>query len=87
MFCLFLRNRETWVWAGEGQGERDTESEASSRLWAVSTEPSAGLELSNYEIMTWAEVWGLTNWATLLPLWCILDLENVWYDNTKRWHI
>ena len=32
--------------AGEGQRERegDTESEAGSRLWAVSTEPDTGLE-------------------------------------------
>ena len=33
------------MWAGEGQRERETESEAGSRLWAVSTEPDAGLEL------------------------------------------
>ena len=32
--------------------ERDTESEAGSRLRAVSTEPDAGLELRNGEIMT-----------------------------------
>ena len=31
---------------------RDTESEVGSRLWAVSTEPDAGLKLTNYEIMT-----------------------------------
>ena len=30
----------------------DTESEAGSRLPAVSTEPDMGLELTNYEIMT-----------------------------------
>ena len=38
--------------AGEGQREGDTESEPGSRLWAVSTEPDAGLELMNCEIMT-----------------------------------
>ena len=32
--------------------EGDTESEASSRLWAVSTEPDVGLELMNRETMT-----------------------------------
>ena len=32
--------------------ERDTESEAGSRLRAVSTEPGMGLELTNREIMT-----------------------------------
>ena len=30
----------------------DTESEAGSRLHAVSTEPDAGLKLKNHEIMT-----------------------------------
>ena len=37
---------------GEAEREGDTESEAGSRLGAVSTEPDAGLELSNCEIMT-----------------------------------
>ena len=32
--------------------EGDTEAEAGSRLRAVSTEPDAGLELTNYEIVT-----------------------------------
>ena len=47
--------------------EGDTESEAGSRLWAVSTEPDTGLELVNHEIMTWAEVGHLTDWATQAP--------------------
>ena len=39
--------------AGEGaERESDTESEAGSRLRAVSTEPDAGLELMNRKIMT-----------------------------------
>ena len=33
-------------------GGRDTESEAGSRLLAVSTEPDAGLRLMDREIMT-----------------------------------
>ena len=37
---------------GEAEREGDTESEAGSRLRAVSTEPDAGLELTNCEIMT-----------------------------------
>ena len=37
--------------AGEEQREGDAESEAGSRLWAVSTEPDAGLKPSNPEIM------------------------------------
>ena len=39
-----------------------------SRLWAVGTEPNAGLAPTNCEIMTWAEVRRLTNWATQVPL-------------------
>ena len=52
--CLFLRERERdkdRVRAGEGQREGDTESEAGSRLGAVSPEPGEGLELTDCEIM------------------------------------
>ena len=49
---------------GGAEREEDTESEAGSRLRALSTQTDAGLELKNYEIMTWAEVRRLTNWAT-----------------------
>ena len=39
--------------SGEGaEREEDTESKAGSRLSAVSTEPEAGLELTDCEIMT-----------------------------------
>ena len=37
---------------GGSEREGDTESEAGSRLRAVSTEPDAGLEPSNCEITT-----------------------------------
>ena len=39
---------------GRGGAERegDRESQAGSRLWAVSTGPDAGLELMKCEIMT-----------------------------------
>ena len=43
------------VGASRGRGierEGDTESEAGSRLQAVSTEPDKGLELTTREIMT-----------------------------------
>ena len=53
---------------GGAEREGDTESETGSRLWAVSTEPDTGLELMDSEIMTWAEVWRLTDWATQAPL-------------------
>ena len=54
---LFLKERETeYEQVGEREREGDPESKAGSRLWAVSTEANAGLELTNHEIMTWAEV-------------------------------
>ena len=65
MFIYFWdRDR---AWTGEGQREGDTESETGSRLWAISTDPDAGLELTEREIMTWAEVGRLTDWATQAP--------------------
>ena len=53
--CLFFRERERET---ERERERsreregDTESKAGSRVWAVSAEPDAGLELTGHEIMT-----------------------------------
>ena len=38
---------------GGAEREGDAESEAGSRLGAVSTEPDAGLELTDREIVTW----------------------------------
>ena len=37
---------------GQTEREGDTESKVGSRLWVVSTEPNAGLKLTNHEIMT-----------------------------------
>ena len=66
---IFERERERQS-ASEGWAERegDTESEAGSRLWAVSIQPNAAFELMNREIMIWAEVGQLTDWATQVPL-------------------
>ena len=53
---LFLRERKgetEGVWGRGREREGDTESEAGSRLLAVSTEPNVGLKLTNCE-MTWA---------------------------------
>ena len=55
---------------GGAEREGDTELEAGSRLWAISPEPDAGLELTDREIVTWAEVRRLTDWATQAPLYC-----------------
>ena len=38
---------------GGAEKEGDTEPEAGSRLRAVSTEPDAGLELTDRKIVTW----------------------------------
>ena len=45
---LFLRERES-TQVRKGQREREN---IPSRLYAVSTEPDLGLELTNHEIMT-----------------------------------
>ena len=53
---------------GGAEREGDTESETGSRLWGVGTEPDAGLELTDREITTWAEVGRLADRATQAPL-------------------
>ena len=67
-FSSFLRDTERQSTSGRGaEREGDTESEAGSRLWAVSTELYVGFELADREIVTWAEVGRLTDWATQAP--------------------
>ena len=63
IFYLFLKERQSMS-RGGAERETHTESEAGSRLWTLSTEPDAGLKPMNLEIMTWAEVGCLTDWAT-----------------------
>ena len=70
MFIYFWERESESGGGTEKQG--DTESKAGSRLRAVSTEPDAGLELTSREMMTWAEVGRLTDWATQAPLEHIL---------------
>ena len=41
---------------GRSGREGDTESQTGSRLGAVGTEPDAGIELTDYEIVTCTEV-------------------------------
>ena len=65
---------------GKGQREGDTESEAGSRLWAVGTEPDAGLELTDREIITWAEVGRPTDWATQAPQEILRTLKGTLYQ-------
>ena len=69
-FNVYFREREKERQSVSREGaqrEGDTVSEAGSRLWAVSTEPDAGLKLTSHEIMTWAKVRCSTNWATQAP--------------------
>ena len=64
---MFIFERQS-VSRGGAERETHTESEAGSMLQAVGTEPYPGLELTSYEIMTWAEVGRSTDWATQVPL-------------------
>ena len=64
---------------GGAEREGDTELEAGSRLWAISPEPDAGLELTNREIMTWAEVGRSTDWATQAPLEFTFKKKNAFH--------
>ena len=66
-FIYFWDRERQSMNGGGSEREGDTESETGSRLWAISTEPDAGLELMNREIVTWAEVGRLTDWATPAP--------------------
>ena len=67
MFIYFWEREKQSVSKGGTKREGDTESEAGSRLWAVSTKSHAGLELTDSKIMTWAEVGPLADWATQAP--------------------
>ena len=75
-FFFLILFFNVYFWEGERQSTngrcrergRQTASEAGSRFWADSIEPDAGLEPTDCEIMTWAEVGSLTGWATQVPL-------------------
>ena len=69
MFIYFWDRERQSMDRGGAEREGDTESETGSRLWAVSTEPDVGLELTDREIMTWAEVRRLTDQATQASLY------------------
>ena len=66
MFIHFFERQR--VSQGGAIREGDTESEAGSRLRAVSTELSTGLKLMDDEITTGAKVGRLTDQATQAPL-------------------
>ena len=85
------RERQSMSWGG-AEREGHTESEAGSRLWAVHIEPHVGLQLMNREIVTWAQVSYLTDWATQAPwqfLFCIslifVSPEHTWKNQSSHW--
>ena len=73
-FIYFWDRERQSMNRGRLEREGDTESETGSRLWAVSTEPDVGLELMDREIMIWAKVGRLTDWATQAPLMPIFKM-------------
>ena len=54
----------SYFWEGERETQNPKEAPDSR---AVSTEPDAGLELTDREIMTWAKVRRSADWATQAP--------------------
>ena len=80
MITIYFWERQSMRGGGtETERERDTESEAGSRVQAVSTEPNTELEPMNHKIVTWAEVGRPIDWATQVPLNCLdfLNLLNI----------
>ena len=89
MFVYFWESKRQSVSGGGAEREGDTESEAGSRLWAVSTDPNTGLEPTNCEIMTWAKVRRSTDWATQAPhnntdYQCPIDLEKALFKRKTK---
>ena len=83
MFIYFWDRDRQSMNTGGSEREGGTESEA-GRLWAVSTEPDAGLELTECEIMTWAEVGRPTDWATQAPQAVMVLKSLTWDDETRQ---
>ena len=70
-----MRQRGRQPEKGRGRKEGDTESEAGFRL----SEPDMGLEHMTHEIVAWAQVGCLTDWATQAPLHLyLLDELTLW---------
>ena len=71
MFIYFWQRERQSVSGGGAEREGDTDSEAGARLPAVSTEPDAGFEPTDREIMTWAEAGPLPDGAVQAPPFCL----------------
>ena len=72
MFIYFWETETECKWR---KGRERGRHRIWSRLQAVSTQPDAGFELTNREIMTWAAVGCLTDWATQAPLTSSLSIH------------
>lgn len=79
--CLFMfeRDRKS-MWAGEGQTDRQW---IQRRFCTNSRKLDVGLERTNREIMTWAQVRCSTNGATQAPQGQ-LSLYSKWPNNVKN---
>ena len=79
MFILERERARERVWVGEGQKEKETQNlkQAPGSEQAVSTEPNAGLELTNCEFMAWAKVGRFTDWATQAPLYNFIEVQHI----------
>ena len=71
MLIYFWERDRDREWEGERQREKGRQRNWNG-LYTDSRKPSAGLELMNCEIMTWAEVRCLTYWATQASLELLL---------------
>ena len=83
-FIYFWDRERQSMNGGGAEREGDTELEAGSRLWAISPEPDAGLELTVREIVTWAEVGRSTDWATQAPQ--IMNIFDICYSQHLDGH-
>ena len=80
-FLMFIYFSETKMEHEWGRGREREKHRMQSRLQALSCQHRAdvGLELRSHEIMTWAEVGYLTNWATQAPL------KTLFWGKGKEW--
>ena len=81
MFIHFWETERDRVWAGEGHRERETQTAKQD----PDSEPSAqsltqGSNSWTVKIMTWADVWPSTDWATQVPQFALFNKESVsWF--------
>ena len=80
MFLFIFETERDRTWAGEGQRDGETQILKRAPGSELSTQSlDVGLELTECEIMTWAEVGRLTDWATQAPqddgnFWLIVQI-------------